>query len=129
MPEFMMSAHCRGPAEEVWKLLYDPYRFAEWWTGMARVEDVAGGTATRYMAEWPDFPYPTRVTTRHDGSRVVISCLLSDIVQEWTLEPDDVGCVIRLRVAVPDAESGRMARVRDELEASLPRLVAAAERA
>jgi hypothetical protein len=56
----------------------------------------------------------TRVTTRNDGSRVVISCLLSDIVREWMLEPDHVGCVMRLR---------------DELEAKLPRLVTAAERA
>jgi uncharacterized protein YndB with AHSA1/START domain len=40
MPEFAVSASCRSPAEEVWKLLYDPYRFAEWWSGTARVEDV-----------------------------------------------------------------------------------------
>jgi Polyketide cyclase / dehydrase and lipid transport len=129
VPAFMISAHCRSPAEEVWKLLYDPYRFAEWWTGMARVENVTGETVTRYMAEWPDFPYPTRVTMRNDGARVVISCLLSDIIQEWTLEPDGVGCVIRLRVKVPEPEAARLASVRDELEASLPRLVAAAERA
>jgi hypothetical protein len=66
---------------------------------------------------------------RNDGARVVISCLLSDIIQEWTLEPDGVGCVIRLRVKVPEPEAARLASVRDELEASLPRLVAAAERA
>ena len=129
MPEFMMSAFCGSPAEEVWKLLYDPYRFSEWWCGTARVANVTGDTATRYMAEWPDFPYPTRVTTRSDGTRVIISCLLSDITQEWTLEPDGVGCVVRLRVEVPDAESARLATVRDELASSLPRLIAAAERA
>jgi uncharacterized protein YndB with AHSA1/START domain len=129
VPEFTMSAFCGSPAEEVWKLLYDPYRFSEWWCGTARVANVTEDTATRYMAEWPDFPFPTRVTTRPDGARVVISCLLSDIVQEWTLEPDDVGCVVRLRVEVPDAESARLATVRDELASSLPRLIAAAERA
>ena len=129
MPEFMMSAFCGSPAEEVWKLLYDPYRFSEWWCGTARVANVTGDTATRYMAEWPDFPYPTRVTTRSDGTRVIISCLLSDITQEWTLEPDGVGCVVRLRVEGPDAESARLATVRDELASSLPRLIAAAERA
>jgi uncharacterized protein YndB with AHSA1/START domain len=129
MPEFTMSASCRCPAEEVWKLLYDPFRFSEWWCGTARVEDVTDDTAVRYMAEWPDFPYPTRVTTRSDGARVVISCLLSDIVQEWSLEPADEGCTIRLRVEVPAAEAGRLAAVRGELEASMPLLVAAAERA
>jgi len=129
VPEFTIRASCRGPAEEVWKLLYDPYRFSEWWCGTERVEDVVGDTATRYVAEWPDFPYPTRVTTRSDGTRVMISCLLSDIVQEWTLEPDDDGCVVRLRVEVPEAEAARLATVRVELERSVPRLIAAAERA
>ena len=129
MPEFTIRATCHGSAEEVWKLLYDPYRYSEWWCGTARVEDVAAETVTRYMAEWPDFPYPTRVTTRTDGTRVMISCLLSYIVQEWTLEPDGVGCVVRLRVEVPEAEAARLASVRDELERSVPRLIAAAERA
>ncbi len=129
MPEFTISAACQSPAEEVWKLLYDPHRFSEWWCGTERVEDVTGDSATRYMADWPDFPYPTRVTTRSDGVRVMISCLLSDIVQEWILEPDVGGCVVRLRVEVPEAEAVRLATVRDELERSMPRLIAAAERA
>jgi len=129
MPEFAIVASCASPAEEVWKLLYDPHRFSEWWSGTARVEGVAGGIATRYMEEWPDFPYPTRVTTRSDGARVVISCLLSDIVQEWTLEPDGVGCIVRLRVEVPETEAARLATVREELERSVPRLIAAAGRA
>jgi uncharacterized protein YndB with AHSA1/START domain len=129
VPEFTISASCSSPAEEVWKLLYDPHRFSEWWSGTARVENITGDTATRYMADWPDFPYPTRVTTRSDGARVVISCLLSDIVQEWTLEPDGASCVVRLRVEVPEAESARLATVREELERSVPRLIAAAERA
>ena len=129
MPEFTIRASCRSPAEEVWKLLYDPSRFAEWWWGTEHVADVTGDTATRYVAGWPDFPYPTRVTTRGDGTRVMISCLVSDIVQEWTLEPDTGGCVVRLRVEVPETEAARLATVRDELARSVPRLVAAAERA
>jgi len=129
VPEFTIRAVCRSPAEEVWKLLYDPHRFSEWWCGTERVEGVAGDSAIRYMAEWPDFPYPTRVTARSDGTRVMISCLVSDIVQEWTLEPDQRGCVVRLRVEVPATEAARLASVRDELERSVPLLVAAAERA
>ena len=129
MPEFTLSASCTGSAEEVWKLLYDPFRFSEWWCGTTRVEDVTDDTAVRYVAEWPDFPYPTRVTTRSDGVRVVISCLLSDIVQEWTLEPAGRGCTIRLHVEVPPSEAGRLAAVQGEMEASMPRLVAAAEHA
>ena len=129
MPEFSITAVCRTPAEEVWKLLYDPYRFCEWWGDTARVEDGADGSVTRFTAEWPDFAYPTRVTTRSDGSRVVISCLLSDIVQEWSLEPDADGCRVRVHVAIPDDEAARLPAVREEFERSVPRLVAAAERA
>ena len=129
MPEFTISATCQSPAEEVWKLLYDPHRFSEWWCGTERVEAVTADSATRYVAEWPDFPYPTRVTTRSDGTRVMISCLVSDIVQEWSLEPASGGCTVRLRVEVPEAEAQRLATVRDELERSVPRLILAAERA
>lgn len=31
-------ARLRAPPEEVWKLLYDPARFPEWWAGIAAVE-------------------------------------------------------------------------------------------
>jgi uncharacterized protein YndB with AHSA1/START domain len=129
VPEFTITAICRSPAEEVWKLLYDPHRFSEWWAGTVRVDDVEDGNVTRFTAEWPDFAYPTRVTTRTDGRRVVISCLLSDIVQEWTLDPDPAGCGVRLHVAIPDEEAARLPVVRDEFERSVPLLVAAAERA
>jgi hypothetical protein len=37
--------------------------------------------------------------------------------------------VVRLRVAVPEAEAARLTTVRHELERSVPRLIAAAERA
>jgi hypothetical protein len=126
--EFSLTATTTSPAEEVWKLLYDPYRFCEWWDDTVRVDDGADGSLTRYTAEWPDFAYPTRVTTRSDGARVVISCLLSDIVQEWSLEPDGDGCRVRLHIEIPEAEAARLPTVRAEFERSMPRLIAAAER-
>jgi hypothetical protein len=129
VPEFTITAVAASPAEEVWKLLYDPYRFSEWWAGTVRVTDAADDTVTRYTAAWPDFAYPTRVTTRSDGCRVVISCLLSDITQDWSLEPDPHGCRVRLHVEIPEAEAARLPSVHDEFARSMPRLVAAAERA
>lgn len=125
MPTFEDRAVCSADATEVWKLLYDPARFPDWWAGMDRVEE-SGGAVSRFMAAWPDFAYPTRVEAGQDG-RVVISCLLSDIVHEWALEPHPGGCAITVRIEVPEDEAGRLAPVADEARASLINLVALAE--
>lgn len=128
MPAFEVSAVCRAPAEEIWKLLHDPARFPEWWSGLERVE-AAGGEVSRYMEAWPDFAYPTRVSSRREHGRVTVSCLLSDIRQEWTLSPDPDGCRVQVRVELPEGEAERLGPVRAEVQASLPRLLAAGERA
>lgn len=128
MPAFEQSTVCRAPAEEVWKLLHDPARFPDWWAGLERVE-AGGGQVTRYMEAWPDFAYPTQVSTRREQGRVTVSCLLSDIRQEWVLSRDPDGCRVKVRVELPEAEAERLAAVRAEVQASLPRLVAVAERA
>lgn len=126
MPAFEDLRMCRAPAAEVWKLLFDPARFPEWWAGMDRVEE-SPGALTRYMSAWPDFPYPTQVVTRTEESRVVISCMLSDIVHEWSLEPADAGCAVRIRIDVPEDEAARLPAVAAESTESLDRLVALAE--
>ena len=126
MPTFEDLRMCRAPASEVWKLLFDPARFPEWWAGMDRVEE-SPGALTRYMSAWPDFPYPTQVVTRTEESRVVISCMLSDIVHEWSLEPADTGCAVRIRIDVPEDEAARLPAVAAESTESLDRLVALAE--
>lgn len=128
MPGFEDVRACHAPASEVWKLLFDPARFPEWWAGMDRVEQ-SPETVTRYMSEWPDFAYPTRVTARTEDSRVVISCMLSDIVHEWTLEPAATGCAVRVRIDVPEPEAARLETVAAETRESLIRLVALAEAA
>ncbi len=125
MPTFEDHAVCRAAASEVWKLLFDPARFPEWWAGTERVE-TADGTVSRFMSAWPDFAYPTRLEAGQDG-RVVISCLLSDIVHEWALEPHPDGCVIAVRIDVPDDESARLPAVAEEAQASLAKLAALAE--
>jgi hypothetical protein len=136
MPEFEAAATCRAPAVEPWKLLFDTARFPEWWVGMDRVEAGEGTraeagegtTVTRYMEAWPDFAYPTKVTANAQGSRIVVSCLLSDIVHEWWLEPAPQGCVVHVRVELPESEAARLEGVRAEVVPSLKRLVELAER-
>jgi uncharacterized protein YndB with AHSA1/START domain len=127
MPGFEERAVCRAPAEEVWKLLYDPARFSEWWAGWERVEAGEGGAVTRYDGRWPDFAYPANVTTRREEGRVVVSCQLSDIVHEWILEPAPGGCALLVRVDLPAEEAGRLEDQRSDVRESLARLVARAE--
>ncbi len=124
---FDLQGRCRARAEEVFKLLWDPARFPEWWAGMDRVEEGADGRVTRYMAQWPDFAYPTDVAARRDGAGVTISCLLSDIRHEWSLVPDPGGCIVAARVELPDEEAERADALKAETEASLTRLIALAE--
>ena len=127
MPEFTDRSACRAAAEEVWKLLHDPERFPDWWAGTERVEPGDGGAVTRYLDGWPDFPMPTAVTTRRDGGAIVISCLRSDIVYEWTLAPAPAGCEVAVRVTIPEEEAARLDAVTAEAAASLARLVEVAE--
>ena len=59
---------------------------------------------------------------------VRISCLLSDIVHEWTLVPHPDGCEVRVRVELPEREAERVDAQRREVGGSLTGLVALAER-
>ncbi len=128
MPGFSRRATCRAPAEEVWKLLYDPARYTEWWEGTERVE-LVGGEATRYTSHYPGEPFPTGVSGRQGDGRVTISCIATDIVFAWTLAPAPEGCAIALEVDVPATIADRLASQEAAMDASMGRLVAAAERA
>ena len=113
MPAFADRVVCRATAEAVWRLLHDPRRFPEWWAGTARV-DAEAEHPTRYLEGWPDFPMPMKVSSRSDGSRVIVSCLVSDILTEWTLEPDPAGCAVAVRVEIPEREAARLERLRED---------------
>ena len=125
MPAFDLSSVCRAPALDVFGLLHDPSRIADWWSGTDRVETDRQGRVTRYAAAYPDFPYPLGVSRR--GDAVTISCLLSDIRYEWRLRPHDAGCAVSARVEVPEAEAHRLESQRAEVGDSLARLVRLAE--
>src|SRR5918912_1909023 len=90
MPTFEDSTTTSAPVEEVWKLVYDPTRFVEWVHGVETVEPSGHegkGDYTIYPTGYPDFPMPQALRSDRDGRRVTISCLVSDLVFEWRLEP------------------------------------------
>ena len=129
MAGFALSSVCRASAVEVFKLLHDPSRIPDWWEGTERVEEGAPGEVRRYTREWPDFAYPTRLATTHAAGCVTISCLVSDIVQEWRIAPHPEGCAVSVRVELPAAEAAREPAQRAEVGGSLRNLVALAEAA
>lgn len=121
------EAACAAPAREVWKLLYDPVRFARWWPGWELVEPGEGSALTHYDAHWPDFAYPATFSSDPSSGRVVVSCLLSDIVHTWSIDPRGSGCQISVVVTIPAAEADRAGDTADALKQALSALVSEAE--
>jgi uncharacterized protein YndB with AHSA1/START domain len=131
MPTFDDSTTTRAVVEEVWKLLYDPARFPEWWEGIETIEPPAPGGEgdfTMYPAGYPDFPMPQALRADGDGRKVTISCLVSDLVFAWRLEPlaEDEGTRIMVHVEIPEAERQRLDAQRGAVSASLRSLAALA---
>jgi uncharacterized protein YndB with AHSA1/START domain len=111
MPTFDDTTTTTAGVEDVWKLLYDPGRMAQWWAGVERVaaHGTGGkGDVTIWPDGYPDFPMPQRLAADSDGKRVTISCLVSDLVFAWRLEPLDDGTRISVHVEIPEAEAARL---------------------
>jgi Polyketide cyclase / dehydrase and lipid transport len=123
MPTFDQSTVSSAAPEEVWKLLYDPARFPEWWAGVGTVT-TAGGTGdyTMFPDGYPDFPMPQALETSQDSGSVKISCLVSDLCFDWRLRPSGTGTEISVHVEIPDSEAHRLDTQRDIIRRSLIRL-------
>ncbi len=122
MPSFHDTASSTAPPEEVWKLLYDPARFPDWWAGIETVDVKDGGEYTMYPEGYPDFPMAQMLETRSDEQRVTVSCLVSDLRFEWRLEPNGDGTRIAVDVEIPESEADRLDTQREVISASLRRL-------
>ncbi len=122
MPSFHDTALAVAPPEEVWKLLYDPSRFPEWWSGVATVEPGSESGYTLYPDGYPEFPIPQLLDSGRDEGRVTISCLVSDLRFEWRLEAAQEGTRIVVDVDIPDAEAHRLDGQREVISASIRRL-------
>jgi uncharacterized protein YndB with AHSA1/START domain len=129
MPSFHDTTTSSAPPEEVWKLLYDPARFPDWWAGTGSVELDGSGSDryTMYPEGYPDFPMAQLLDTDRDGQTVKVSCLVSDLRFEWRLEAaDDGGTVIDVDVEIPEAEAARLETQQDVISRSLTALASLA---
>lgn len=124
MPSFHDTTTSSAPPEEVWKLLYDPARFPDWWAGIETVQVGPAGRYTMYPEGYPDFPMAQLLDTERDQQRVTVSCLVSDLRFEWRLEPDGDGTRITVDVEIPEAEAHRLDGQREIISTSMKRLAA-----
>jgi uncharacterized protein YndB with AHSA1/START domain len=129
MPGFTVSADCRAPVEEVWKLLFDPAQFTKWWVGIETVRIDEPGEFTIWPAGYPDFPMPQKLLADQANERVTISCQVFDLEIVFQLAESDVGTSIHMNVSAPEREARRLESQHELIEQSLRRLAALAEAA
>jgi uncharacterized protein YndB with AHSA1/START domain len=129
MPEFTLSANCRAPVEDVWKLLFDPARFPEWWAGIETVRTDTPREFTQWPTGYPDFPMPQKLRVDQANDRVTVSCQVSDIDVVWQLAERGTGTSIQVNVILPEREAHRLNGQHQVIEESLRRLTALAEAA
>lgn len=122
MPSFHDSTTTAAAPEEVWKLLYDPARFPDWWAGIGTIDVGDEGRYTMYPQGYPDFPMAQLLDTRQEQQRVTVSCLVSDLRFEWRLEPIAEGTRITVDVEIPDAEAHRLDSQREVITSSMQQL-------
>ena len=130
MLRFQHSATSAAPPQEVWKLLYDPASFTEWWEGMQTTAVSDDGFVFTPDGQ-PDLRVPHLLDARRDNDAVVISCLRHDLVFEWRLAraPDGRGTHITVSLEAPDEKAPIFARQRRAIAISIERLAEVAARA
>ena len=140
MPGFRLTGGAAAPVEDVWKLLFDPARFPEWWDGIetVRAEDADEAGARRYD-QWlrghPDVPLPQVLRSDRVHDRITVSCQTSGVDITWQLAAQgsgdegtgDEGTTVQVRVEVPEAETHRLEYLVPMMERSLTALAALAE--
>ena len=129
MPGFALSAQCRAPVEEVWKLLFDPARFPDWWVGVETVRTGAPGEFTQWPTGYPDFPMPQKLRADQANGRVIISCQVFAIEMVWQLAEAGAGTSIHVSFTAPESEAHKVDSQHQLFEESLRRLTALAEAA
>ncbi len=122
MPSFHDTTTSSAAPEEVWKLLYDPSRFPQWWAGIGSVEVGNGGEYTMFPEGFPDYPMAQVLDTERTSGRVTVSCLVSDLRFEWRLEADGDGTLISVDVEIPEAEADRLDTQRAVISTSMRKL-------
>jgi uncharacterized protein YndB with AHSA1/START domain len=127
MPDFTLTGEATAPVEEVWKLLFDPSRFPEWWVGVETVRVGATGEYTMWHVGNPDFPMPQRLRADRVEGRVTVSCQVSEIDFSWQLGEHGDGTRITARVVLPPAMAGVLDEQREAIARSLANLAELAD--
>ena len=122
MPSFHDTATSTAAPEDVWKLLYDPSRFPDWWAGIGTIEVTGDGEYTMYPDGYPDFPMAQILDTARTEQRVTVSCLVSDLKFEWRLEATGDTTLIAVDVEIPESEAHRLDTQRELISTSLRNL-------
>lgn len=108
MPGFVLTGRTEAAVEDVWKLLFDPTRFPEWWDGVETVRHDAPDTYTQWLAGYPDTPMPQALRTDRTAGRVIVSCQVNDVEVTWQLSGTCTATMIEVRVEVSAAERHRL---------------------
>ena len=127
MPEFTLTGTADAPVEEVWKLLFDPARFPEWWAGVETVRVDTTGEYTIWHDRGAAFPMPQKLRADRVEGRVSVSCQVSDIDFCWQLAERGDGTHITVRVALPPAMAELLDGQRESIADSLGALATLAE--
>jgi hypothetical protein len=122
MPHIADEVLVAAPLEDVWKLVHDPTRYPEWWTGIGSVDEADPDGYTMYPDGWPDFPMPQRLQSSSADGRVTISCLVSELEFRWHLTAQGDRTMVEVRVDIPEAEAHRLEAQRTATTSALGRL-------
>jgi len=128
MPVFTLSGTADAPVEDVWKLLFDPSRFPEWWSGIETVEVDGPGSYTQWLSAYPDFPMPQALRSDRSSGRITISCQVRDVDIAWRLAADGPRAAVEVQVTVGESAADRTEMLRGMLTGAMAGLVALAER-
>jgi carbon monoxide dehydrogenase subunit G len=128
MPGFILTDTAAAPVEDVWKLLFDPSRFPEWWAGIETVQVDAEGALTVWQSGYPDFPLPQNLRTDPATGRVTMSCQTFDVEVSWQLAEQGEDTRVTVTADIP-ADLADLVGVleREVVAASLTALVRLAE--
>ncbi|MGD9528608.1 SRPBCC family protein [Pseudonocardia sp.] len=127
MPVLTFTGATDAPVEEVWKLLFDPARYPQWWAGVETVRLDGPGSYTQWLCGRPGLPMPQQMSTDRTSGRVTISCQVNDVAFTWQLAERGAGTVIEVRVLLAEHEAHREPMLTEMITASLPALAALAE--
>ena len=128
MSGYTLTGTAKALVEDVWKLLFDPVRFPEWWVGVESVRVDTDRDYTVWPDGLPDYPMPQIMRTDRANGRVLMSRQVSDIDFVWQLAEDGNGTGITLRVTIPAPKAPVLAEKRPLLAASVVALAELAER-